>query len=132
MDLLKDSVVIAEYIKNSLLRVVGKELSISIHKCTDKTYTLETSGFNTIPVLFKNINITGDIFTSDYEENEDYEQIHIRFSYKFEYFNSGTNGIELGYMTLLSHKQFPHIVVKSDFTYAPQNTIRVEDGRMSV
>lgn len=132
MDLLKDSVVITEYIKNSLLRVVGKELSVSIHKCTDKSYTIETDKFNTIPAIFKNVKITGDLFISDYEENEDYEQIYIRFSYKFEYFNGGANGTELGYMTLLSHKQFTHIVVKSDFTYTPQNPIRVEDGKMYV
>lgn len=124
----KDIKIVAEYIKIALIRVIGKELEINItqSKRTNQ-YSFETNTFNTIPVIFKNVCVYGDIFFYEDKENENFIEIGIRLQYKFNYFNGGSNGTELGTMFLIKSKATEMISIKSDFAYVPQSNIYNED-----
>lgn len=120
--------IVAEYIKTALIRVTGKELEINItqSKRTNQ-YSFESSTFNTIPAIFKNVCVYGDIFFYEDKENENFIEIGIRFHYGFNYFNGGSNGTELGTMFLIKSKATKMISIKTDFTYTHQSNIYNKD-----
>lgn len=124
----KDIKIVTEYIKNALIRVTGKELEIKIEKSKyNNRYDFETSYFNTIPAIFKNVCVYGEIFISEDEENKNFIEIGIRLKYGFNYFNGGSNGTELGTMFLIKSKATEMISIKTDFAYTPQSNIYNKD-----
>ena len=57
---------------------------------------LNSSEFNTIPVVFQSIHINGWAELEDVEGNDKVKDLVFPLSYRFEYFNGGYNGAYLG------------------------------------
>lgn len=64
---------------------------------------LISTSFQTMPVLFKEIHIEGDI---DLEEDNNYIKMYVRLRYQYRTFDNGTNGHLLGNVIYVIAKDY--------------------------
>lgn len=116
-----------EEIKNKLLlvfqRIVPQVTDIVFDinfDCHKRPYIkVKTTTFQTTPALFKEVWIEGACYPiSDSEKNA--LQMGYMFDYKWEGYNGGYNGVELGHMVLsvYCNEEYDSVVVKQPFTYS--------------
>lgn len=90
------------------LQRLGINVQLSIEQCEDykheKFDKLISTSFQTVPMLFKEIHIEGDINVMTKATEEDYCKVIINLGVSYAYFDGGTNGHEPGRHT---HLQLP-------------------------
>lgn len=52
--------------------------------------------FQTMPVMFKDITLEGNIYVEEDNRNEDAMKVTVRLNYRYHYFDGGSNGHPLG------------------------------------
>lgn len=82
------------------IHVSGVVLNIGKSRNGELYTRLKTSEFQTTPVIYKSVRVDGYGSLSDVE-NEKYKadsvyELNIRLSYRFDYFNGGENGVDIG------------------------------------
>lgn len=123
--------IIKEYVRRSLLRVLGVNVSVNIRENEPNRFFLETSEFNTFPVIFEKIRVIGYGYIGEYVDEGDegvniVTKIVIHFDYDFNYFNGGRNGTNLGCMKFYRYKE-GHICIGDEFTLSNQSVINGND-----
>ena len=58
--------------------------------------SVKSTEFQTMPVIYKSIHIEGSGFLVRDNDKEDVLHLSIPLSYHFDYFNGGTNGVDIG------------------------------------
>ena len=89
--------------KTSLLKLgIDVDVTLEAETCrSDRDYiNIETSKFNTTPVIYKSIIINGGGYIVEVEGNPDLFDLFIPLSYRFEYFSGGSNGVDIGTLHL--------------------------------
>ncbi len=71
--------------------------------------TIESTKFQTMPMMFKELMLVGDIYIADNTEEKDYTEITINLEYRYTSFRGGHNGTELGRITFRLDKDMPKI-----------------------
>lgn len=90
------------------LQRLGINVQLSIEQCEDykheKFDKLISTSFQTVPMLFKEIHIEGDINVMTKATEEDYCKVIINLGVRYTHFNGGTNGYELGKIMYVADK----------------------------
>lgn len=104
---------IANYIISDIeltLQRLGINVQLSIEQCEDykheKFDKLISTSFQTVPMLFKEIHIEGDINVMTKATEEDYCKVIINLDVRYTHFNGGTNGYELGRVMYVVDKSY--------------------------
>lgn len=63
-----------------------------------------SSDFQTMPMIFKSINIKGSLYMK--EDNEEYYEVGMRLDYHYRHFEGGTNGCTLGKIVYMVRKGY--------------------------
>lgn len=58
--------------------------------------SVKSTEFQTMPVIYKSINIEGSGFVVRDTDKQDTLHLSIPLSYHFDYFSGGTNGVDIG------------------------------------
>lgn len=110
---------IANYIISDIeltLQRLGINVQLSIEQCEDykheKFDKLISTSFQTVPMLFKEIHIEGDINVMTKATEEDYCKVIINLGVSYAYFDGGTNGHELGRVMYVVDKSYKGIDTK--------------------
>lgn len=87
--------------KRSLLKlgINNVDVKLEVRKRSydvDEYLHIETSDFNTTPVIYESIKIDGTGYLSTIIDHTDVYDLCIYLGYRFEYFSSGTNGVDIG------------------------------------
>lgn len=92
------------------LQRLGINVQLSIEQCEDykheKFDKLISTSFQTVPMLFKEIHIEGDINVMTKATEEDYCKVIINLDVRYTHFNGGTNGYELGRVMYVVDKSY--------------------------
>lgn len=92
------------------LQRLGINVQLSIEQCEDykheKFDKLISTSFQTVPMLFKEIHIEGDINVMTKATEEDYYKVIINLDVRYTHFNGGTNGYELGKIMYVADKSY--------------------------
>lgn len=92
------------------LQRLGFNVQLSIKQCEDykheKFDKLISTSFQTVPMLFKEIHIEGDINVMTKATEEDYYKVIINLDVRYTHFNGGTNGYELGKIMYVADKSY--------------------------
>ena len=92
------------------LQRLGFNVQLSIEQCEDykheKFDKLISTSFQTVPMLFKEIHIEGDINVMTKATEEDYCKVIINLDVRYTHFNGGTNGYELGKIMYVADKSY--------------------------
>lgn len=89
---------------------------------TEKDYrgndylTIETSKFQTMPMMFKELYVRGPVGTYEEEDKEFYE-VSIRLEYCWKSFRGGSNGTDLGTIRYQVEKDMPERVGEDSVRY---------------
>lgn len=98
------------------LQRLGINVQLSIEQCEDykheKFDKLISTSFQTVPMLFKEIHIEGDINVMTKATEEDYCKVIINLGVSYAYFDEGTNGHELGRVMYVVDKSYKGIDTK--------------------
>lgn len=98
------------------LQRLGINVQLSIEQCEDykheKFDKLISTSFQTVPMLFKEIHIEGDINVMTKATEEDYCKVIINLGVSYVYFDGGTNGHELGRVMYVVDKSYKGIDTK--------------------
>lgn len=98
------------------LQRLGINVQLSIEQCEDykheKFDKLVSTSFQTVPMLFKEIHIEGDINVMTKATEEDYCKVIINLGVSYVYFDGGTNGHELGRVVYVVDKSYKGIDTK--------------------
>lgn len=98
------------------LQRLGINVQLSIEQCEDykheKFDKLISTSFQTVPMLFKEIHIEGDINVMTKATEEDYCKVIINLGVSYAYFDRGTNGHELGRVMYVVDKSYKGIDTK--------------------
>ena len=98
------------------LQRLGINVQLSIEQCEDykheKFDKLVSTSFQTVPMLFKEIHIEGDINVMTKATEEDYCKVIINLGVSYVYFDGGTNGHELGRVMYVVDKSYKGIDTK--------------------
>ena len=92
---------IIRYAKRSLLKlginIVDVKLEVRKHSYTvDEYLRIETSEFNTTPVIYESIKIDGTGTLIPIKDHTDVYDLCISLGYRFKYFGGGKNGVDIG------------------------------------
>lgn len=90
---------IREGIANSLARLgifCNVILNMTIDRFDRPFMTITSSGFNTTPVIYKNVDIKGYAITNIKDEERNIYTLSIHLDYHFTYFSGGENGVDIG------------------------------------
>lgn len=94
---------IANYIISDIeltLQRLGFNVQLSIEQCEDykheKFDKVISTSFQTMPMLFKEIHIEGNINVIEDEKDKDICKVIINLNVGYTYFDGGTNGHKLG------------------------------------
>lgn len=89
---------ISQAIQDSLMKMgINVEVRLETREIKGvKTLYVETSGYNTTPVLFRSIHLYGWGYVEDVEGHEGVHDIFVPLHFRYELFNGGENGAELG------------------------------------
>ena len=86
--------------KNSLLKLCIPDVDIKLEIKKDrlgKEYIkLLSSTFNSVPVIYKSIRISGIGGLTPVPDHEGVYDLKINIEYTFKYFNNGENGVDIG------------------------------------
>ena len=88
-------------IREKLLKLgINTEVSISAKTIYNgrELVMIESEPFNTTPVAYKSVSVTGEGFIENTEHEGVYE-LDFGLSYHFDYFTGGTNGVSIGRIT---------------------------------
>lgn len=92
------------------LQRLGINVQLSIEQCEDykheKFDKLISTSFQTVPMLFKEIHIEGDINVMTKATEEDYCKVIINLGVSYAYFDGGTNGHKLGRVMYVVDKSY--------------------------
>lgn len=92
------------------LQRLGINVQLSIEQCEDykheKFDKLISTSFQTVPMLFKEIHIEGDINVMTKATEEDYCKVIINLGVSYTYFDGGTNGHQLGKIMYVADKSY--------------------------
>lgn len=92
------------------LQRLGINVQLSIEQREDykheKFDKLISTSFQTMPMLFKEIHIEGDINVITKATEEDYCKVIINLGVSYAYFDGGTNGHELGKVMYVADKSY--------------------------
>ena len=98
------------------LQRLGINVQLSIEQCEDykheKFDKLISTSFQTVPMLFKEIHIEGDINVMTKATEEDYCKVIINLGVSYAYFDGGTNGHKLGRVMYVVDKSYKGIDTK--------------------
>lgn len=104
---------IVNYIINDVeltIKRLGINVQLSIEQCEDYNHEkfdkLISTSFQTMPMLFKEIHIEGDINVITRETEEDYCKVVINLDVRYTHFDGGTNGHNLGKIMYLADKSY--------------------------
>ena len=104
---------IVNYIINDVeltIKRLGINVQLSIEQCEDYNHEkfdkLISTSFQTMPMLFKEIHIEGDINVITKETEEDYCKVVINLDVRYTHFDGGTNGYELGKIMYVADKSY--------------------------
>lgn len=102
---------IVNYIINDVeltIKRLGINVQLSIEQCEDYNHDkfdkIVSTSFQTMPMLFKEIHIEGDINVITRETEEDYCKVVINLDVRYTHFDGGTNGHNLGKIMYLADK----------------------------
>ena len=88
---------IIEAAKQSLLKIgVTANIGLELSSGRTEKATLTTEAFNTTPVIYKRVNISGNAELEPVEGHEGVYDLNFYLSYWFETFSGGHNGTSLG------------------------------------
>lgn len=92
------------------LQRLGINVQLSIEQCEDykheKFDKLISTSFQTMPMLFKEIHIEGNINVIEDEKDKDICKVIINLDVRYTHFNGGTNGYELGKIMYVADKSY--------------------------
>ena len=104
---------IVNYIINDVeltIKRLGINVQLSIEQCEDYNHDkfdkIVSTSFQTMPMLFKEIHIEGDINVITRETEEDNCKVIINLDVRYTHFDGGTNGHNLGKITYLADKSY--------------------------
>lgn len=104
---------IVNYIINDVeltIKRLGINVQLSIEQCEDYNHDkfdkIVSTSFQTMPMLFKEIYIEGDINVITRETEEDYCKVVINLDVRYTHFDGGTNGHNLGKIIYLADKSY--------------------------
>ena len=104
---------IVNYIINDVeltIKRLGINVQLSIEQCEDYNHDkfdkIVSTSFQTMPMLFKEIHIEGDINVITKETEEDYCKVIINLDVRYTHFDGGTNGHNLGKIMYLADKSY--------------------------
>lgn len=104
---------IVNYIINDVeltIKRLGINVQLSIEQCEDYNHEkfdkLISTSFQTMPMLFKEIHIEGDINVIANGTEEDYCKVIINLDVRYTYFDGGTNGYNLGKIMYVADKSY--------------------------
>lgn len=102
---------IVNYIINDVeltIKRLGINVQLSIEQCEDYNHEkfdkLISTSFQTMPMLFKEIHIEGDVNVITKETEEDYCKVIINLDVRYTHFDGCTNGHELGKIMYVADK----------------------------
>ena len=89
-------------VKDCLLKL-GVDVDVNISAETyshrsEEYIVVETSEFNTTPVIYKSIYVRGSGTLQEVEGHEGVYDLYIPLGYYFKYFDGGSNGVSIGTM----------------------------------
>lgn len=90
---------IIDAVKNGLLKLgINAQVTLSAKTLRDgrEYISVETSEFNTTPVIYKSIHIYGGGSITDVDGNPQVYDMYVSLKYGFNYFSGGTNGVDIG------------------------------------
>jgi len=90
---------IVSAVKKSLLKLginVDVSLSAETRRNGDERIEIETSTFQTTPVIYESIYVYGFGYIVKLVDTEHVHELNISLSYRFKYFDGGTNGVTIG------------------------------------
>lgn len=94
---------IINYTKESLLKL-GIDVDVTLKEitnCKGEVYLrIETSKFNTTPVIYKSIKVNGSspLCHIEDEDRDDVYDLSFSLYYDFEYFGGASNGVRIGFL----------------------------------
>lgn len=104
---------IVNYIINDVeltIKRLGINVQLSIEQCKDYNHDkfdmIVSTSFQTMPMLFKEIHIEGNINVITKETEEDYCKVVINLDVRYTHFDGGTNGHELGKIMYVVDKSY--------------------------
>ena len=104
---------IVNYIINDVeltIKRLGINVQLSIEQCEDYNHDkfdkIVSTSFQTMPMLFKEIHIEGNINVITRETEEDYCKVVINLDVRYTHFDGGTNGHNLGKIIYLADKSY--------------------------
>ena len=104
---------IVNYIINDVeltIKRLGINVQLSIEQCEDYNHDkfdkIVSTSFQTMPMLFKEIHIEGDINVITMETEEDNCKVIINLDVRYTHFDGGTNGHNLGKIMYLADKSY--------------------------
>lgn len=104
---------IVNYIINDVeltIKRLGINVQLSIEQCEDYNHEkfdkLISTSFQTMPMLFKEIHIEGDVNVITKETEEDYCKVIINLDVRYTHFDGGTNGYNLGKIMYVADKSY--------------------------
>ena len=102
-----------ENVNMHVLSYIAKDISISVARLgintrflvvkkkdykNDPYLALESTPFQTMPMIFKDIKLEGRIFVNLSEEEDRIVNIRVSLEYSYHTFDGGYNGHQLGYL----------------------------------
>lgn len=104
---------IVNYIINDVeltIKRLGINVQLSIEQREDYNHDkfdmIVSTSFQTMPMLFKEIHIEGNINVITKETEEDYCKVVINLDVRYTHFDGGTNGHELGKIMYVVDKSY--------------------------
>lgn len=104
---------IVNYIINDVeltIKRLGINVQLSIEQREDYNHDkfdmIVSTSFQTMPMLFKEIHIEGNINVITKEAEEDYCKVVINLDVRYTHFDGGTNGHELGKIMYVVDKSY--------------------------
>lgn len=75
---------------------VNVDISAKTTRRNNEYITIKTDTFQTTPVIYKSVFVYGSGWVVQTENAENVFDLNIELNYGFEYFNGGSNGVEIG------------------------------------